>query len=210
MKLTTEEIEWMAQAFPRLRYDPSNNKITGKLRIVGAYDQESGGLKWGDIHEFRGANTYLSDSFEITIDLLVTDRYGWPRVYEVGDRCHEIAARNKCELTDLHLFSNGSCCLGLRLTKETGLSLQRLLTELIHPFFYRLAYVGLFGLEAARRDLWGEYSHGMEGELEYFSEMLSMASAAPKSSDLCPCGSGATYGNCHIHEVRAATRYQPK
>ena len=153
MKLGASDIGWLAESFPGLVYRPKDNFISGILRIRGAFERESGQLKWGDIHEYGTIGTYLSGSFEIEIDLGTEDRNGWPIVHEAGRRCQEIAKQNRCGLIDLHLYEDGSCCLGLRLTRERNLTLRRLLIELVLPFFYRLSYVGLFGLSAARQDL---------------------------------------------------------
>ena len=48
-----------------------------------------------------------------------------------------------------------------------ALTLEYFVTEIVEPFFYRLAYVDLYGLAAARVDLWPEHSHGIAGLIEY-------------------------------------------
>ena len=80
------------------------------------------------------------------------------------------------------------------------------MTELVVPFFYRLAYTDRYGLDAAKRDLWGEYSHGDEGFREYENEILSLASQVSGRNDLCPCGSGRKYKRCHLDEVEYVKR----
>ena len=208
MKLSRSDISWLATTFPDLVYKPEENQIVGKLRFRAAFDKEWGELKWGDIHDYTGMDTYLSDSFEIRIDLSSSGLGGWPKVYEIGGRCQEIATLNGCELIDLHLFTDGACCVGLRLTSEPDLTLQRYIYDLVLPFFYRLSYTGLFGLEAAREHLWGEYAHGDAGEIEYIAELIRLGNTNPQLRDPCPCGSGKTYRLCHRAEVLAAQPYR--
>ena len=210
MNLVLSDISWLTMTFPGLVYKPERNQIVGKLRFRAAFDRESGELKWGDIHDYTRMDTYLSDSFEIRIDLSSNGLGGWPKVYEIGGRCQEIAALNGCELIDLHLFADGACCVGLRLTSERGLTLQRYMCDLVLPFFYRLSYAGLFGLEAARENLWGEYAHGHTGEIEYIAELIRMGDTNPQLRGPCPCGSGKTYSQCHRAEVLAAQPYRAK
>ena len=208
MNLVLEDISWLATTFPGLLYKPERKEIIGKLRFRAAFDRDSGELKWGGIHDYTGMDTYLSDSFEIRIDLSSSGLGGWPKAYEVGGRCGEIAALNCCNLIDLHLYPDGACCVGLRLTRELGLTLQRYMCDLVLPFFYRLSYVGLFGLEVARKNLWGEYAHGEAGEIEYIAELIRLGDTSPQLREPCPCGSGKTYKQCHRAEVRAAQQYR--
>ena len=47
--------------------------------------------------------------------------------------------------------------------------------ELVVPFFYRLAYADIHGLEAARQCLWAEYTHGDQGLREYLLDLADIA-----------------------------------
>ncbi len=84
------------------------------------------------------------------------------------------------------------------------------MVELVLPFFYRLSYVDVFGLAAARRDLWGEYGHYEAGKIEYIAEMLRLAGTHVKDTDPCPCGSGNRFRDCHKADVWAAKKIQEK
>ena len=54
--------------------------------------------------------------------------------------------------------------------------------DTIVPFFYRVAYVDKHGLQAARKDLWGERPHDRkEAMREYLAEMEDMRRAGRKS-----------------------------
>ena len=86
------------------------------------------------------------------------------------------------------------------------------MSELVIPFFYRLSYVDLHGLKKARRNLWGEYSHGDAGYEEYERELFNIAIQMPGINTPCPCGSGKKYKRCHLDEVETvrAWRTQPR
>ena len=210
MKIRANELQWLAETFPALTYQPRKNTIGGMFRFRAAYDKRSDLLEWGDHQDFGSSSISLSSSYEIEIRLGVEDVNGWPKVRETGGRLQEIAAQLSCELEDLHLSRDGSCCLGIRLTRDRNLTLERLMVGLVLPFFYRLSYVDVFGLAAARRDLWGEYGHYEAGKEEYIAEMLSLAGPHLRNNDPCPCGSGNKFKDCHRSEVWAAKKIQEK
>ena len=151
------------------------------------------------------SNDAISDVFEIEIrlDPESIDSNGWPKVYEVGGRVRSIAGKWNIDQIDLHLYEDGACCLGIRYAQERNLTLERFLHELVLPFFYRLSYVDRFGLYAARRKLWGEYSHGDAGIREHESKMLDIARRSTGGDRACPCGSGSKYKRCCLDEVQA-------
>ena len=81
--------------------------------------------------------------------------------------------------------------------------------DTIVPFFYRVAYVDKHGLQAARKDLWGERSHDRkEATREYLAEMENMRRADRNRP--CPCGSGRKYKRCHREEAESALRWRAK
>ena len=98
---------------------------------------------------------------------------------ETGGRRQDIAEQEGVDAIDLHFYSDGSCCLGLRFAPEGRLTIDGLMTRLVIPFFYRLSYTDKHGLEAGRRDLWGEYSHGEAGFDEYLRELLRISRPVP-------------------------------
>lgn len=145
--------------------------------------------------------SYLCDSFSIKIELDVLDHNGWPTVYEVGDRHRAIAQKENVETIDLHIYPDGVCCLGLKLLDGRLTTLKEFVDELVVPFFYRLSYTEIHGLEAARQNLWGEFSHGDLGIREYLSDLAEIARHATGRNDPCSCGSGRKYKRCHLGEV---------
>ena len=206
MNLRGTDLEWLASHYPELEYKPDSGTIEGRLGFCAAFDRMSGQLLLGDSTEIRAMDTFLCDAFAVTVDLRATGPDGWPSIREVGNRSVAIAKKNNCPLIDLHLFENGTFCLGLSYAPSRNLTLQRFVQELVVPFLYRLAYADRHGLEAARAHLWGEYSHGDGGHRQYQREMLALADHDPGRNQPCPCGSGQKYKRCHYEDVEAVKR----
>ena len=122
---------------------------------------------------------YLCDSFSIRIELDALDQNGWPTVYKIGGRRTRNADRENIETIDLHFYPDGACCLGLQLLANRRTTLKEFMDELVVPFFYRLSYTDVHSLEAARQDLWDDYSHGDQGLREYLSDVADIVSPNP-------------------------------
>ena len=208
MNLGNADLEWLASNFPELAYAPDDQRISGELRFCAAFDRGTGQLKLGDTDEHRALGTFLCDAFKVRIDLGHMRDNGWPRIYEIGRRRFDIAEQNQCVMADLHFFEDGACCLSLKYAAERNLTLERFISELVIPFFYRLSYTDRYDLATAKDDLWGEYPHGVAGEIEYQDEILQLAGNNPGRNQPCPCGSGLKYKRCHLDEVEAVKRRQ--
>lgn len=212
MRLTNDDVEWLESIHPSLQYHRQEQRITGELDFCASYDILSGKMQIEGVERddsIRESNRAICDVFEIEIrlDPKSTDpKNGWPIVYEVGGRLKAIAEKRAIERADLHLYEDGAACLGIRYSQERNLTLLRFLHDLVIPFFYRLSYVDRFGLEAARRDLWGEYSHGDHGTREHEQEMMDIARRNTGKNKPCPCGNGMKYKKCCMDEVQAVIR----
>lgn len=200
------DLEWLASNCPELAYTPADHRIDGELRFCAAFDRSSRQLMLGDTAQHRAMGTFLCDGFKVRIDLGRLGNNGWPAVYEVGGRRFDIAEQNQCAMVDLHFFEDGACCLSIKYTPERGLTLPRFILGLVIPFFYRLAYTDRYGLNSVKDDLWGEYPHGVAGEIEYEEEILQLDGNKPGRNRPCPCGSGSKYKRCHLEEVEAVKR----
>ena len=211
MKLTGCDIEWLKAYFPSLVYDQKAQRIVGELDFCACFDHASKrmqieGLKRDEA--IRNSDSFLSDVFEIEIllDVESVGSNGWPKVHEVGGRYKSIAEKYDINVIDLHLYADGACCLGIRYSPESNFTIQRFLYDLVIPFFYRLSYTDLFGIEAAQNDLWGEYLHGDWGLMEHEMEMLNLPRRGLGRNEPCPCGSGRKYKKCCLDEVEAIER----
>lgn len=205
MKLRPEDHKWLIRNYPDLLHDAEANVLVGEIGFCAAYDASIGKLRIGDDAD-RESPLYLCDYFSVRIELDNIDPRGWPNVFESGGRRLEIAERIGVDVIDLHFYGDDSCCLGLLYYPEQHLTIDRFMIELVAPFFYRLSYAGKHGIEAARSDLWGEYSHGGMGVLEHRTELGWIASQRPGRNSACPCGSGIKYKRCHLDEVEAFMR----
>ena len=200
MKLRTADFEWLTRSFPDLLHDAESNTLVGEIGFCADYEPVQDKIRIGE-EAYRDSSYFLCDVFSVKIELTSRDSNGWPKVYEMGRRRVDISERQAIEVIDLHFFDDSRCCLGIRSGAERRMTIGRFMTELVVPFFYRLSYTDRYGLEAARENLWGEYSHGDEGLLEHRREISSIADQSPGRNSPCPCGSGRKYKRCHLDEV---------
>lgn len=202
MKITDSDIEWLRSDFPNLYYEANSQKILGELDFCAVYDNESGKMIIADLPE--ETDFLIRDVFEVEIRLDDIDVNGWPKVFEVGGKYCRIAEKCEVPIIDLHIYpKDGACCLGIKYRDSKHLGIKEFLHELVIPFFYRLSYTDKFGIDRARRDLWGEYLHGEPGETEHFLEIMNIVRHKPSRNDPCPCGSDKKYKKCHLGEVES-------
>ena len=202
MKITDSDLRWLRSNFPNLYYEANSQKILGELGFCAVYDNESGKITIADLTE--ETDFLIRDVFEVEICLDELDMNGWPKVYEVSEKYHRIAKKCEVPIIDLHIYpDDGACCLGITYRDSKQLCIKGFLHELVIPFFYRLSYTDQFGIDRARKDLWGEYSHGDTGQIEHLLEIMDIARHNPERNDLCPCGSGRKYKKCHLGEVES-------
>lgn len=205
MRITNSDLKRLESRFPNLRHEEASQKIVGELDFCAAYDNESRKVIVGD--SIKKVNHLICAVFEIEICLGSLDGNGWPKVYEVGGRCRQIAKQCNVKTIDLHFNSDdNACCLGLKFPDNRSLSIRNFLEELVIPFFYRLSYTENFGIAATRDNLWAEYSHGELGEWEHLIEISNFANQNPSRNDPCPCRSGKKYKKCHLGEVEYLKR----
>ena len=209
MKLRPQDHKWLIRNYPDLMHDAEANILVGEIGFCADYDASSGKFRMGDDAD-KDSPFFLCDYYLVRIELDGVDYMGWPRVFETDDRRLEIAERIGVEVIDLHFYGDGSCCLGLGYRPESRLMIDRFMTELVVPFFYRLSYVSKYGIGAARGNLWGEYSHGGVGVYEHRMELSWIASQRSGRNDACPCGSGRKYKRCHLNDVEAFMRDLPQ
>ena len=206
--ITPDDIRWLRYEFPNLIYDVSRRRIEGELDFCASYDKLSGKLmteRDGRNDDIRQSNSFIADVYEVEFhfDSESLGANGWPKVFEVGGRHEGIAQKYGVQGIDLHFYNDdGSCCLGIRLSPDKGLTIVRFLYELVIPFFYRLSYVERHGLRAAGNNLWQDHPHGDEGHRHHKLQMLEIARRRRGRNKPCPCRSGRNYKNCCLGEVK--------
>ena len=209
LRLSDRDLQWLHEAQPGLSYDSDDNLISGKLAFAERYDPNDGLLKpWAPSGE-DCCRTAIHDAFEVEIRLTFEPSLfnPWPTVVEVGGRIERIIEEQDIsDIADMHCypgFTENRCCLGFQVEAGKSFRLPEFIRELVIPFFYRVAYVDRFGLEASRHKLWKTYPHQFkQTQSEYLGELRSMVNTGRNKP--CPCGRGLKYKRCHLQEVGAA------
>ena len=208
IEVTNGDVRELTQSFPGLAYDRGAKTLAGTLEFCARYDPREQLLTIDEKIGGPSVGTYIHDSYKLFVRLEPSrSEYGnWPTVFEVGGRHREIAEKCRIQLCELHVDEHGACCLGIQYSQDASLTLIRFFRELVIPFFYRLSFIELPGIEVARRVLWGEYAHGTAGIEQHLKEMGHLDSQSRGKSAACPCGSGATFRKCCLSEVEAVKR----
>jgi len=179
-----KEKEIIRQKYPSLHYIVQENKI----QLVGEiYIQE------------------IDDSYSIKIEF----PSDYPNSLPIVISDSEELKRD----IDLHIYSDGSCCLCLPHLEEfyfpKGSSIDVFIENLVKPFFANQAYYKITG-----KWLNGEYSHGLKGIYEFYSEIFECNDAyiilqllylsiksAPNYNKKCYCGSNKSIKKCHLQNI---------
>ena len=167
MNITQRDFWWLCKHQPLLTAGLSAERAEGTLEISAYYDRDAGRVFSGRHLTVQSHHTFVADRFFIRIEFDTGNITEWPRVYETGLRYRSIARRYKIPVEDLHFYPTGEVCLGFEYPWDPAFTLEYFLTDIVEPFFYRLAFVDLYGLTAARIDLWPEHSHGIAGLIEH-------------------------------------------
>ena len=209
VRISNRELEWLGEAQPELSYDAENNLIFGRLAFAEMYDPDDGLLKPLAPPGEECSRMAVRDTFDIEIRLSFDPTLfnPWPPVIETDGRIQRVMEEQGItNIADMHCypgFAENRCCLGFQVDTGERLRLSEFIRELVVPFFYRVAYVERYGLEASRRDLWKTYSHDFgQTEGEYLNELRAMVKTG--RNQVCPCGSGLKFKRCHLPEVSSA------
>ena len=207
MKVRESDMNWLARTFPNLYLDDRTQTIAGELDFHATYLRASEELKLGRNKSPAPSEIYLYDVFEVEIqlDTRLSDRHPWPIVSEIGGRRHIIEKATNASQADLHFFDKGACCLGIRFTPDKNLTIIGFFNQRIIPFFFRLSYIDKYGLDAANKNLWGEYSHGSEGYAEHLKRIFGYAQSGYSKYEPCPCGSKKLCIYCCWDEIEFVT-----
>ena len=167
MNITQKDFWRLCKHQPHLAVGSNMERAEGTLEISAYYDRDVGRVYCGKHLSAQSHDSFVADRFAIRIEFDSGNISEWPRVYETGLRYRSISKRYNIPIEDLHVYPSGEACLGFPYPWDPAFTLECFLTDIVEPFFYRLAYVDLYGLTAARIDLWPEYSHGFVGLVEY-------------------------------------------
>ena len=183
MNVSLEGLLWLWKHHPLLSISKNASKVAGILEVSAHYDRDAGQVLSGRHLTVQTNDTFIADRFSISIELDIGGTDAWPKVYETGLRHRTTASRNNIPVRDLHFYPTGEACLGFDYPWDPPLTLEYFLSEIVEPFFYRLAYVDLYGLAATRNDLWPEHSHGIIGLIEHQEDVRRGPGALRSSRD---------------------------
>ncbi len=205
--VTPSEISEAQEIYPRLQYDISRKILAGELDFSACWHKD----KWQIEREIpldgdsRLLANFIEDSHSIEISLAEPDNLGvsHPKVIAADTkRISSIIDSLRIPMIDLHIFdTDRSCCLMLGQPKLGKKPLPFFIGEAVVPFFYRISYVERHGLEAARRELWGEYSHGTRGLQEWLLENDLSQLKNIRRNEPCICGSNLKFKKCCIQKL---------
>lgn len=153
VRLTEDEIRWLAEHCPSLKYDSERSIISGPFTINHrSLDKPA-----------------IKACFEIEVPLcLMKTRNEYPRVKDRAGKIAGIARRKKLPLCDLHLYPDMTLCLGIperfREYYPNGFTIEKFI-EHLNSHLYWVAYYDRYN-EAP----WAAEGHGDIARLEYYLE----------------------------------------
>lgn len=194
IKLNKQNVEWIQNNYPELRYDRTNNNIIGSIYFTREY----GGHK-------------ISDNYDLEIYLATKKGSILPQAKEIGGKIMNLSNRLNCRLLDLHINeTDNTLCLTIDKREEeyftNGFDISEYFRNLLEPFLFWISHLDKYG-----KAPWGEYAHGNLGHLELYAEgRISinelkdiiankelMEFKNMKGHYLCPCKSKIKLKNCH-------------
>lgn len=199
-----QHVQKLMMAYPGLQYDGEHQIVHGAISFECCYEPN---VKFqhhiSESSYLRDSPHFISDTHQVAIFVgygkAGSGLGGHPPTYILDNNRIERILKEQGLRTknDLHISTDNSCCLMLGEPEISNLPLHQFVDEAVLPWLYRLSYVERFGLDAARDNLWGEYSHGRAGVQEWLTEHAGMAAKARTMKGVCPCGSGRRFKRCH-------------
>lgn len=164
---------------------------------------------------------YLSGKLQITNFSVFTIEIKFPNDYplalpEIKETSKKIPA-----LHDRHINNDNTCCIGMPAVMYQELGTEYTIIDYIEkfviPFFVNQIHFEIYGEWSN-----GEYSHGIQGILEYYQEVFNTMGkktilkflkittrATSKQYKSCPCGSGKIFKVCHYEQLLLVTQTVP-
>ncbi|MCK5580473.1 MAG: SEC-C domain-containing protein [Candidatus Omnitrophica bacterium] len=196
IKLKKEDCSDISIYFPELNYEENHQRIWGTLNFICCYNEKKGEL------EFKDDENSITDLYEIEIDFNKS-HLRLPKVYERSEKIINYAKDQNIKLLDLHMFKDGSCCLGIY-PEDACISAFEFLVRRVVPYFFWQSYYRLKGKEP-----WKAYAHGKNGYIEKDKELTETISSCEDTLSWniysgmgnvrnckCPCESGKKYKKC--------------
>lgn len=183
-----KDIEKVITHFPSLEYVENTNKTSELIGFIDIFDKDE---------------EIYYDTFKIKIKIPKKYPYGFPTLYEIGDKIPKI--------DDRHIFKeDNSCCVCVlqEISKESskGITIFEYINKYVIPYLANQVYY-----EKSKEWANGDYKHGFEGRLQYYEEMFKSEDIEfiqnelnqflhfkKNRNDICFCSSGRKYKKCHL------------
>ena len=177
-------------------------------------------IQWKSEHLFvkgtyKFCGSYNGFVCEDTFDLTIEIPLDYPKRISIA---HETWKKIPKEY---HKNTNTELCLGteidLYMLYDINHPFTSFMEKILNPYLYRWLY-----LKSRNREPWPDRSHGKQGIIESYSELLLipkdsviirkfvsiLALGNARMNYLCPCGSGIKLKKCHMHKLKKLiTRY---
>ncbi len=201
------EFEKIREKFPGLYYDQRDNSIKGILEFCAHYKNNS----HTDIPEWdiEFCNSTEDDCIEgqysIKIYFNEQSTHRLPRVFETEGKIEKSKTKWNIKFNkDIHLYRDGSCCLGCYLNEEISeMSLYEFVAEKVYSHFVGQAYFEKHGKEPPHkglphplREAYTVLKKDAENDLENLQHSQIAKPKGAKKNIPCPCGSGKKYKKC--------------
>lgn len=187
--LTSLDKSQINNVHPTLSCSLKRQVVWGTLSFACGYDEARAELVFANDFD-----NFIQDAYEIRIDFKETDTFGFPQVFEESGRLEAFGTANGISLCDLHVNSDGSCCLGIYPEYQWA-GVVRFINEKIISYFYWQSFYRMYG-----RPPWDGYAHGADGLTEALVDAEKIARNLGRSGKFrnhpCPCGSSKKYKNC--------------
>lgn len=164
LKLTKDNIDYLNQYHPGLKYDETKNTVEGILCFKLKYDK---------------IDEVIEDNYAIEIDLNLVSEEGLPIVRETAGKILKIAQLKERHFSDFHLNNdNGEMCMiippKVKERYPNGFDLVELLKH-IEEHLYWISYFAKYN-----KAPWPDYGHGPNGYLELYKENKELYSEEVK------------------------------
>lgn len=157
----------------------------------------------GEINIFDAAGNYV-DSFDVRVAVPRNYPYGFPSLFETGNKFEHIP--------DRHISEDGSCCVcplqESDLVSQKGITIKDFFLKYVIPYLANQLY-----FDSEEEWVNGDYEHGVEGILQYYKELFKVDdikevinllsffnSKKMNRNDDCFCGSGSKLKRCHLED----------
>lgn len=188
-----KDIKNVIANFPNLEYFTSKNKSNWLIGNIDIFDKK------GEIY---------FDTFKIKILIPKNYPFGFPTLYEIGDKIPKIEER--------HIYTeDNSCCVcplpEISRESSKGISILDYINKYAVPYLANQIYY-----ENSKNWANGEYKHGFEGTLQYYKEFFksdeidfienelnNFIKIKQNRNENCFCNSGKKFKKCHLEVFNA-------